>query len=73
MSSRMPLTSLTAEEFTRIEEIKVYLVDNLWDRAVIFGETLVDEQAIAITELGLQMFGTSELFLVYRSTEDDFD
>lgn len=43
MSSRMPLTSLTAEEFTRIEEIKVYLVDNLWDRAVIFGETLVDE------------------------------
>ena len=71
-TSRMPLSDLTLSQFIRIEDIKEFLIFDLWERKFVDDETLSEELNSIVDQFGEQLFGTKQLYSAYASTEEDF-
>ncbi len=50
---RMPFTNLSLEDIARVEQIKTFLIGDLWTRAFEKGEKLTFEQSSAVRQVGL--------------------
>ena len=54
----MPFTDLSLSEFYRIEEIKNYMIADLWERRFVKDEELAVELNDIVDNFGEQLFGT---------------
>lgn len=59
---RMPFTNLSLDDIARVEQIKTFLIGDLWTRAFDKGEKLTFEQSSAVREVGLQLYGSDSIF-----------
>ena len=68
----MPFTDLSLSEFYRIEEIKNYLIADLWERRFVKDEELAVELNDIVDNFGEQLFGTKQLYQAYTDSDDEF-
>ena len=71
-TARMPFTDLSLSEFYRIEEIKNYMIADLWERRFVKDEELAQELNDIVDNFGEQLFGTKQLYQAYTDSDDEF-
>ena len=71
-TARMPFTDLSLSEFYRIEEIKNYMIADLWERRFVEDEELAVELNDIVDNFGEQLFGTKQLYQAYTDSDDEF-
>ena len=52
---RMPFTRIRFEDFAKVDEIRTFLIQDLWFKPV---ENLSNLENEAVVEVGLELFGT---------------
>lgn len=59
---RMPHTFLRLDELARIEVIKTFLIDDLWNKQFVEEIALTKSEQKAVDSVGLKLFGSKNLF-----------
>jgi len=69
----MPFTNLSLDDIGRVEQIKTFLIGDLWSRAFSKGEKLTFEQSSAVRQVGIQLYGSDAVFTQQLSSDSDFN
>lgn len=69
----MPRTTTTVAEWTRIQTIMAFLVEDVWKRAIISKKRdLLNPEADALEKVGTQLLGSKQLWAKFYAATEDF-
>ena len=68
----MPYTTLRLEDLARVDEIKTFLIDDLWNKRFEQATALSLSEQSAVDEVGRLLFGSDLLFDEFKDETTDF-
>ena len=68
----MPYTTLRLEDLARVDEIKTFLIDDLWNKRFEQATPLSLSEQSAVDEVGRLLFGSDLLFDEFKDETTDF-